>query len=260
MLLTRRYHFPNNTDSLTEFLPFTPGDITAGTENELQALVVGKRTTVDLPISIERSKYYANIARRVAIGEASNDLIRELQAFLSDNDDQVWENSWVRFPRKYLSSFASELLERDLTSTRDEMSEPRSDRGQFVFATNWGEWVRVPISYLVKLALADVLGKQPALPLRIKQIALGLLPHFSNDLTSPETFSFHGQKGRRSGHQDLRAFPATLCRHIYRCSLPARISDFHPERALGFLPHELDYTHLRMLWRHWKRKTNFLGQ
>lgn len=31
-------------------------------------------------------------------------------------------------------------------------------------------------------------------------------------------------------------------------------ADFHPERALGFLPHELDYTHLRMLWRHWKRK------
>jgi hypothetical protein len=30
--------------------------------------------------------------------------------------------------------------------------------------------------------------------------------------------------------------------------------DFHPEKVLGFLPHELDYTHLRMLWRRWKRK------
>ena len=30
--------------------------------------------------------------------------------------------------------------------------------------------------------------------------------------------------------------------------------DFHPERALGFLPHELDYTHLRMIWRRWKKK------
>jgi hypothetical protein len=30
--------------------------------------------------------------------------------------------------------------------------------------------------------------------------------------------------------------------------------DFHPERLLGFLPHELDYTHLRMIWRRWKRK------
>jgi len=37
--------------------------------------------------------------------------------------------------------------------------------------------------------------------------------------------------------------------------------DFHPEKALGFLPHELDYTHLRMIWRRWKKKAdlkNFL--
>jgi hypothetical protein len=31
-------------------------------------------------------------------------------------------------------------------------------------------------------------------------------------------------------------------------------TDFHPELALGFLPHELDYTHLRMIWRRWKNK------
>jgi len=33
-------------------------------------------------------------------------------------------------------------------------------------------------------------------------------------------------------------------------------TDFHPEKALGFLPHELDYTHLRMIWRRWKKKAN----
>ena len=33
-------------------------------------------------------------------------------------------------------------------------------------------------------------------------------------------------------------------------------NDFHPEKALGFLPHELDYTHLRMLWRRWQKKAN----
>jgi hypothetical protein len=32
--------------------------------------------------------------------------------------------------------------------------------------------------------------------------------------------------------------------------------DFHPERALGFLPHELDFTHLRMMWRRWKKKAH----
>jgi hypothetical protein len=30
----------------------------------------------------------------------------------------------------------------------------------------------------------------------------------------------------------------------------------HPERVLGFLPHELDYTHLRMLWRRWQKKAD----
>jgi hypothetical protein len=32
--------------------------------------------------------------------------------------------------------------------------------------------------------------------------------------------------------------------------------DFHPETVLGFLPHELDFTHLRMLWRRWKGKAD----
>src|SRR5262245_49025640 len=38
-------------------------------------------------------------------------------------------------------------------------------------------------------------------------------------------------------------------------------AEFHPERVLGFLPHELDYTHLRMIWRQWRKKDdlNVLG-
>ena len=31
-------------------------------------------------------------------------------------------------------------------------------------------------------------------------------------------------------------------------------TQFHPERLLSFLPHELDFTHLRLLWREWKEK------
>lgn len=54
-----------------------------------------------------------------------------------------------------------------------------------------------------------------------------------------------------------------VCEHFLTLSVgtfsaaPYRLPfhDFHPERALGFLAHELDYTHLRMLWRRWKKKT-----
>src|SRR5271166_1288976 len=37
---------------------------------------------------------------------------------------------------------------------------------------------------------------------------------------------------------------------------PYRIDfgQFHPERLLAFLPHELDFTHLRLMWREWKEK------
>ena len=39
-------------------------------------------------------------------------------------------------------------------------------------------------------------------------------------------------------------------------------AEFHPESVLGFLPHELDFTHLRMLWRRWQKKAkmNVFGQ
>ena len=38
--------------------------------------------------------------------------------------------------------------------------------------------------------------------------------------------------------------------------------DFHPEKALGFLPHELHDIHLRMIWRRWRGKADIklLGQ
>jgi hypothetical protein len=48
----------------------------------------------------------------------------------------------------------------------------------------------------------------------------------------------------------LPLFVGTYSAAPYRLAF----ADFHPERCLGFLPHELDYTHLRMLWRRWKKK------
>jgi len=50
-------------------LPFSSSDATAGTENELQAVVLGDKKDVDLPITIEESNYYKNILRRVKAGE-----------------------------------------------------------------------------------------------------------------------------------------------------------------------------------------------
>lgn len=397
-------------------LPFSLNDTTAGCENELQAAVAGDRQDVDMPVAIERSNFFANIIRRAAVGEAPKTLRTNLEAYLEQNPEGVWENSWVRFPMKVLSGYARQILESDLCADKaNPDSSLRADAGRFLLYEGGEKLVRVPISYLLKLALADVLGSQLDAPAAFFETGQKLLQHFLNDNTSPETFSFHpvfrhpqlglgravaretakrflltqfltmyanagfglAQSGQRAiiysaPHVPVRQRELNECisdafyrelfmspclsgwdrgeeKHSYmglchqvlsRSQLNAisklreagvvtrnlvvlpnmsnislanngthlslgsiRLSrsfngmasgltradekylgdlvikivehflplfvgtysaapyrmdfcDFHPERALGFLPHELDYTHLRMLWRRWKKKAN----
>ncbi|MCM2360051.1 MAG: hypothetical protein NDI77_18005, partial [Geobacteraceae bacterium] len=94
---------PGNSGRCIENLPFSLHDTTAGSETELQAVVVGRREDVDLPVTIEQSNYFANILRRAAAGETPRSLLTDLERFLAGNQENVWENSWVRFPRRNLS-------------------------------------------------------------------------------------------------------------------------------------------------------------
>ena len=168
-------------------LPFAPGDATAGTENELQAEVAGFSNQVDLPVSIRRSRYFANLTRRVGSDEAPRQLAAQVHRYLSDRNG-VWENSWVRFPKRNLTSFARDLLQADLENNN---GIPRSDLSRFSVSTAWGDWLRVSISYLLRLALAGVLGEQPRTTASLPTMAPRMLNHFLNDLTSPETYSFY---------------------------------------------------------------------
>ncbi|GFO57707.1 hypothetical protein GMST_00320 [Geomonas silvestris] len=408
--------------SLLERLPFAPDDATGGTETELQAVVAGSRGDVDLPLTIEQSDYYANIAKRAAAGDTPKRLIADLDGYLSGNRDQVWENSWVRFPLRKLSGFALEVLEADLQADKKHPDAGRrGDAGRFFVSAPSGErLLRVPVSYLLKLALADLLGSQ-TLPHELEATGRRLMGHYLNDNTSPETFSFQvvpltrqGGMGRALARETSKRFLFTqlllhyanesfglkesgqralvyfaphppvrqkelngqvadafyrelfmspclsgwdrgeekyrymqLCHQVLSRSQlnavaklreagiiinnlvvlpnvsnvslanngthvslgsrklgrllgdphsgldaahekylgdltikmaehflplfvgtfsasPYRLgyTDFHPERALGFLPHELDYTHLRMLWRRWQKKASLsvLGQ
>jgi len=397
-------------------LPFGAEDITAGSETELQATVIGRRDRVDLPLAIEESRYFANLQRRTRSGETSQRLLQELTEFLTAADQQVWENSWVRFPRRHLSRYAAEVFERDLCADKQQPQKgAREDASRFQFDGGKGEtWLRVPVSYLIKLALADLLGNQWQPETELNRIGESLLDHYLNDNSSPETISFHvaqlspttgmgmglaretakrflftqlliryanlrfglletGQEARVyfAPHPPLRQkqlnglIPDAFYRHLFmspclsgwdrgeakhrymqlchqvlsrsqlngvaklreagiisnnlvvlpnlsntslanngvHISLGSKIltaacrgggsfgateekylgdlatkimehflplfvttysaapyrldfSDFHPERALGFLPHELDFTHLRMLWRRWKKKAS----
>ena len=157
-------------DDLAATLPFSLNDVTAGSESELQAVVCGAQADVDLPLVIEQSNYFANMMKRAASGEAPRKVVADLERFLADNPSQVWENSWVRFPRRNLSRFAQEVFENDLLADKkNPAAGMRADTARFMFRDPTGEdMLRLPISYLIKLALADLIGSQKNLPAIIK--------------------------------------------------------------------------------------------
>ncbi|MDA8126175.1 MAG: hypothetical protein M0009_13420 [Deltaproteobacteria bacterium] len=172
-----------------EQLPFSLNDTTAGGEAELQAVVVGKQEDVDLPITIRQSHYFANMTKRTAAGELPNRAVTDLERYLDENSDGVWENSWVRFPAALLGPSAREVFQNDLLADKADPSQGnRTDLSTFLFAQNGQEYIRIPISYLLKIALADAGGGQAPL---VAETGKRLMDHFLSDNTSPETFSFH---------------------------------------------------------------------
>jgi hypothetical protein len=177
---------------LAECLPFSANDATAGTENELQAVVLGDKKDVDLPIMIEKSNYYRNILKRVEAGETPRKVVADLEKYLNQAGEKTWENSWVRFPLHFLSPFAHRVLEHDFLQDKANPAGPRrEDLHKFLFSRNGEEFLRIPVSYLLKLALADAVGSEEHCHPLLEETAGRLLGHFLSDNTSPETFSFH---------------------------------------------------------------------
>jgi hypothetical protein len=189
-----------SADGLARSLPFTPSDATAGAENEYQTAVVGHPQQVDLACEIENSRYYRNLKKRALRGDAPHSHMAALERFLAENDAQVWENSWVRLPASALSPLARTVLADDLRADKCRSDSPRrSDACRFCVDVDGREYLRVPISYLLKLSLADVVGHASVHP-SIADTARAAMAHFLSDNTSPETFSFHPvAMDRRSG-------------------------------------------------------------
>ncbi len=406
----------SSRDAFIASLPFSSIDTTAGSENELQVVVLGTKKNMDLAVTIEESNYYKNLMRRAARGDTSRKTIIGLETYLDQKKNNVWENSWVRFPRRVLNAYSNNVFNADLKSDKtDPTSHLRSDASKFMFTRQGEEFIRVPVSYLLKLALADMVGSGARIHSLIRTTGEQMLAHFLNDNTSPELFSFYPVSRSDSadvGHelaketsirflftqllaayaeekfllreygQQVRVFFSasppvmqkqlngcisdSFYRHLFMnpclsgwskgeekhgymklchkvlsrsqingiaklkeagiinsnlvtlpsssnislanngthisigskklgdllkdpgsgytpvhekymgdlvikivehflCLFPGTFSaspyrlnfeDFHPEQALGFLPHEIDYTHLRMIWRRWKRKAS----
>jgi hypothetical protein len=187
-------------------LPFAAsGDATAGSEDELQAVVAGT-AQCDLPSIIRESRFFRNMAHRSASGESPRSTLLDMEEFLNDSRG-VWENSWIRFPEARLSRYALEVLNNDLRVEARGVVRDRCDAHRFRFVHNREHWLRIPISYALKLALADVIGTQPHLPEIIRRGGVRLMRNFLNDNTSPETTSFNvvrSDEGRQLGQQVTR--------------------------------------------------------
>jgi len=182
----------NISTGVASSLPFTEDDTSGGVENELQVCVKGHKNKVDLPQLIRHSHYYANILKRVERGDISSRTTRDLESFLNDNESDIWENSWVRFPYLLLNDLSKKIFEEDLLAdkTTPELGS-RKDRNQFFIKQESTLLVRIPISYLLKLSLVDMIGTFPNHLESLRETGLRLANHYLNDNSSPETLSFH---------------------------------------------------------------------
>lgn len=172
-------------------VPFACGDATAGSETELQAAIIGSRECVDLPLTIVHSNYYANTVRRMRSGDVHPGAIHRLEDWLDDVGADVWDHSWARLPVARLSEYTRKVLELDL---RADKSSPdsglRSDASRFFCDEQ--RTLRIPVSYLLKLALAEAIGApDPATPVAAFRAGERLYRRFVSDNTSPEILSFH---------------------------------------------------------------------
>ena len=210
--------------------PFAEGDVTAGSETELQTAVVGTADRVDLPLTIRQSNYFANVVRRAAAGDTSRRVVTRLEAHLESGPGEFWENSWVRIPMVRLGPAACRVLCADLKADKTRPDGPdRSDAGRFVCQDKDGRRLRVPISYLIKLALADAVDGAHGVPEPVTRIGVKLLDHFLDDNSSPESFSFH-LVGVRAGSGGR-----SLARETARRSLLTQLLVLYANRSFGLL-------------------------
>ena len=191
-----------SSESLARTLPFSGADTTGGVENELQASVAGEADCVDLPMSIAASDMFANICQMARAGDTSPRLKEDLEAYLHHNGGNIWENSWIQFPEKRLSPFTARVFQGDLRADKGAAESPlRRDADRFRCRRDGEDHIRIPISYLMKLALAEAVASPQTDPM-IRSEARRMMAHFISDNTSPETHSFYTptlEQGRQRG-------------------------------------------------------------
>lgn len=223
--------------------PFNPEDATAGVENEFQTAVEGHSSKCDLPLTISSSKYYKSLLKRIRSGEISKSTISGIDRYLSSNNSGVWENSWVRIDIDRLEIHARMVLDSDMKSMRGDPSSPlRSDIDSFMLKENDRGILRVPVSYMLKLCLADAAwaaGENSV----ARHAGIHALLCFINDNTSPEVSSFFPVRLSDGPAAGTASADETLLRFLLIQALAAHANTAYGLRESGqevkiyFSPH-----------------------
>ena len=226
------------------FIPYSGDDTTCGIENEFQTAVSGKSSDVDLPKYINESNYLKNLIKRIERGDLNAKSFDGLREYLDENEKGIWENSWVRFPRNTLSGFAESVLQHDLKQDKSLPSGPdRKDKESFLIRDDGREFLRIPVSYLLKLALADSIDNRSYINPVVRDTGVSFLDSFLNDNTSPEIVSFFPAKGgcgKRSSenikNQTLKSYLLTQLLVLYS-NKKFELSMNGQDVSLYFSPH-----------------------
>lgn len=126
----------------------------------------------------------------------------------------VWENSWVRFPKHHLNLYANQVLDNDLHYDKQNLiSGYRKDINRFLINIDGVDFLRIPISYLLKIALANAVGN-PALHPELRSTARKMMNCCINDNSSPEILSFFPSPLRIATGREIKAVRETAIRFL----------------------------------------------
>jgi hypothetical protein len=181
-----------------ETLPFGPDDVTAGSESELQAAVLGERSDVDLPLAIEQSSFFANSIRRAEAGDTSRRIVSDLEGWLESNREKVWDNSFVRLPRRTLSAYADSVFRERPARRQGRPGEPAARRRRALHRPRERRGAGShPHQLSAQAGPGRRSGRGENPPDAVRGPGVRLMGCFLNDNTSPETLSFHTPRLRR---------------------------------------------------------------
>lgn len=184
--------------------PFSPDDLTCGCENEFQVAVEGNSEDVDLPSQIINSRYFQSLTRRVKSGDTPSKILKDLENLLFSNSTKIWENSWVRVELDRLSYTAKNAFSHDLLIDKSNPQVGyRTDTQSFYFFKEKKCYIRIPVSYLLKLVLIDLYSRYKNKTLELDSLIQSLTKKFINDNTSPEVISFYISKNKDDHGYDV---------------------------------------------------------